>query len=93
MSESERQTAVPKPKLRWFQYSLRTLLLLTLLCAIVLKAGVEWQRQRRMEIARKWRKRVSIRNTRTATGWSGINHGRRCRRAPRPWTRPCGRSY
>ena len=28
MSESEPQTAVPKPKVRWFQYSLRTLLLL-----------------------------------------------------------------
>ena len=46
--------AVPKPKLRWFQYSLRTLLLLTLLCVIVLKAGLEWQRRRRMEIARNW---------------------------------------
>ena len=54
MSASEPQTAVRKPKLRWFQYSLRTLLLLTLLFAIALKAGLEWQRRQRMEIARNW---------------------------------------
>ncbi len=54
MSESEPQTAMPKPKLRWYQYRLRTLLLLALLCAIALKAGLEWQRRRRMEIARNW---------------------------------------
>ena len=52
--ESEPQNAVPKPKLRWFRSSLRTLLLLTLLSAIVLKAGLEWQRRQRMEIAQKW---------------------------------------
>jgi hypothetical protein len=46
--------AAPKPKLRWYQYSLRSLLLLTLLCAIGLKIGQEWQRRRRIEIARKW---------------------------------------
>ena len=54
MSESEPQTAMPKPKLRWYQYRLRTLLLLALLCAIALKAGLEWQHRRRMEIARNW---------------------------------------
>ena len=47
MSTPESQPAVPRPKLRWFQYSLRTLLLLTLLCAVGLKIGQEWQRRRR----------------------------------------------
>ena len=55
MRESQQPPAAsPKLKRRWFQYSLRTLLLPTLLCAIVLKAGLEWQRRRRMEIARNW---------------------------------------
>jgi hypothetical protein len=34
MSESELRSAVPKPKLRWFQYSLRSLLLVMTACAL-----------------------------------------------------------
>ena len=34
MSIAESQPAVPKPKLRWFQFSLRTLLVVVTLCAI-----------------------------------------------------------
>ena len=34
MSVADPQTAVPKPKLRWFQFSLQTLLVVVTLCAI-----------------------------------------------------------
>jgi hypothetical protein len=46
--------APPKQRLRWYQYSLRSLLILTLLVAIGLKLTVVWTKHRRMKIAQAW---------------------------------------
>ena len=40
--------------MRWYQYSLRSLLILTLLVAIGLKLTLVWTKHRRMKIAREW---------------------------------------
>ena len=41
MSVAEPQPAAPKPKLRWFQYSLRSLLLITLLLSQLRRLDLE----------------------------------------------------
>jgi hypothetical protein len=53
MSVTETQPAAPGPKLRWYQYTLRSLLLLMLAVSIVFSwLAVRWQRQREQHIAR-----------------------------------------
>ncbi len=53
MSEAKPQLATPEPKLHWYQYSLRSLLLLMLAVSIVFSwLAARWQRQREQHIAR-----------------------------------------
>ena len=50
MSVAVPQAAVPQPRLRWYQYSLRSLLivvtLFAILCSLLAAAIPEWKRQR-----------------------------------------------
>lgn len=53
MSSEEKQ--LPKPKRRWFQLSLRTLLLLVLLASTVPGwVGMEWAQRRKEKLAIRW---------------------------------------
>ena len=55
MTQPDASSAAPaKYRLRWYQYSLRSLLILTLLVAIGLKLTLVWTKHRRMKIARQW---------------------------------------
>ena len=55
MTQANAPAAGPeKHRLRWYQFSLRSLLILTLLCAIGLKGTVAWKKHQRMKIARAW---------------------------------------
>ena len=55
MTQPDSISAAPvKYRLRWYQYSLRSLLILTLLVAIGLKLTLVWTKHRRMKIAREW---------------------------------------
>ena len=55
MSQPDGNIATPpKYRLRWYQFSLRSLLILTLLVVIGLKITVAWTKHRRMQIAREW---------------------------------------
>jgi hypothetical protein len=42
MTKTESQPAAAKPNRRWYQYSLRTLLLLPLILAMALSAAYSW---------------------------------------------------
>ena len=54
MVETAPERVPPQPKRRWYQYSLRTLLILVTLVAVGLSSWLEWQRRRRLGIAREW---------------------------------------